>query len=134
MGSKQSRFIDIFKPRILYMQWVTVTMGFILAKPIAEFSWSVWGILLLGTTCVSAAGAVLNNALEHKADQHMERTRYRVLATGRFSVSLAVLMGVTLWTLGTFILWLATPLAAIIGFLTVWLMSVCTHLSSGLRG
>lgn len=126
MAGKQSSFIDIIKPRILMMQWVTVSMGFFLAQSESVFPWTTFIALIVGTTGISAGAAVLNNFLERNIDQKMDRTKYRVLPAGKLSPIIAALLGLSLSVLGTFVLWLASPLTALVGVATLFLY-VCVY-------
>jgi heme o synthase len=121
MSGKQSSFIDIIKPRILMMQWVTVSMGFFLALTGQAFPWATYAALILGTTGISAGAAILNNLLERDSDKKMDRTKYRVLPSGRVSPIVAGILGLGLSALGTGVLWMASPLTALVGFATLFL-------------
>ena len=112
-------YIDLFKPRILFFQFITVSMGFYMATFHHKSTMAVWLLLLAGTALTSAGGAALNNAFERDSDAKMTRTQHRGVATGKISFAFAVCSGILFSVLGTLLLLTINPLTAIIGLATV---------------
>lgn len=98
---------------------------------------------LLGTALVVASGATLNNYVDRDIDHRMERTRHRVVASGKVPAAHALALGLALGVAGFAILialvnWV-TALCGFVGWLmyayiyTVWLKRT-TSLSTVLGG
>lgn len=127
---KFKRYFLITKPGIIFGNLISVAGGYFLA---AKGDIDVWMLLatVVGLSLVVASGCVLNNCIDRDIDQHMERTRNRVLVTGQISLKAALAHGVVLGIAGFALLWLvtnpiATALAAFgfiiyVGFYSLWL-------------
>jgi len=76
-------------------------------------------ILSLGGFCVTSAANALNEVLERDYDRLMKRTENRPLATGRMSVSTAVLIAGTMSIVGITLLALFNPWAAVLGTISL---------------
>ncbi|MCL6593350.1 MAG: heme o synthase [Alicyclobacillus sp.] len=98
---------------------------------------------MVGTACVVAAGAALNNFIDRDIDSYMERTRTRAVAAGRVRPELVLWLGIGLGVLGIVMLaWLVNLAAAACAFVgllvyalvySVWLKRTTT-LSTVLGG
>ncbi len=92
---------------------LTVVYSAVMAYLIAatgSVSWGAVGILALGGFCITGAANALNEILEKDYDKIMKRTANRPVATGRMSVSEAVIIAgifsiAGLALLATFNLW-----------------------------
>jgi len=123
-SSSKSQFAiyqELTKPRILIMQLVTVTIGYFLGGQ-GITSYLVLLSLLLGTGCVSAGAAMLNNYLEKDIDCLMDRTRNRALPNGLIAPARVLYHGIlfVLCGLGV-IIWQVNLLTAFIALLTTFL-------------
>lgn len=115
-------YIELLKPRILTMQFVSLTLGYLLASPTPAHAWTLWGWALLGTACVSGGAAAWNHALEWKFDSQMDRTRNRPIPKGLITPAQAYLFGGMLCLLGVGILFFHVNLySAILAALTALL-------------
>lgn len=76
-------------------------------------------ILSLGGFCVTSAANALNEVLERDYDKLMKRTENRPLATGRMSVSSAVLIAGMMSVIGVTLLALFNPWAALLGMISL---------------
>lgn len=75
---------------------------------------------LIGTTLVIAAAGAFNNLYDRDIDSIMKRTRNRPTVTGEISAKTVLFGSILMTVLGVATLALATPLAAILGFLGVF--------------
>ncbi len=80
-----------------------------------DFSLTAFVILGLGGFCITAAANGLNQALEKDYDRLMTRTADRPVATGRMTMSEAVLVSGLLFVVGIGMLTMFNPLAASLG-------------------
>ncbi len=90
------------KARLCLMVLITTLVGYLLAVPTP-----VWTVLLatLAGTLLTAFGAnALNQYLERDIDARMVRTRLRPLPAGRLSPQVAMIYGVAVCMVGTFVL------------------------------
>ena len=108
MQSMFRDYIELTKPRILMMQWVTVSMGFFMAAHTKPIAWGIFFFLLLGTGLVSAGAGVLNHYLERSLDAQMKRTQNRPIPRGSISARSACIFGVILAIGGLWVLWVKT--------------------------
>ena len=111
-------FIEIAKPRLVFLSLWSVAVGFFLASrgPVD------WMLLLktLGATALVAAGSMaLNEYLERDTDSLMRRTMNRPLPSGRMKPSSALIYGSILSFAGMLALaWGVNFLTGILAFLT----------------
>jgi protoheme IX farnesyltransferase len=84
-----------------------------------DVAWAALIVLALGGFCVTAAANTLNQVLERDYDRLMPRTANRPVATGRWSVSKAVLWAGLLALLGISLLTLFNPLTGFLGTLSL---------------
>ncbi len=114
-------FIELTKPRILFMVVLTALLGFFLGgKGISD-----WGLLfysLAGIALVVAGSCALNNYLEADVDALMHRTKNRALPSGRVSPSQVLYFGVLLILSGVLLLTLKVNLlTGFLGMLSAFL-------------
>ncbi|WP_417660152.1 heme o synthase [Pseudomonas sp.] len=127
---KFKRYLLITKPGIIFGNLIAVAGGYFLAAQ-GHIDLKLLLSTVIGLSLVVASGCVLNNCIDRDIDQHMQRTRDRVLVTGKISLKAALAHGVVLGIAGFSLLWfettaLATELAAIgfviyVGFYSLWL-------------
>ena len=75
---------------------------------------------LIGTILVIGAAGTFNNLYDRDIDLIMERTKNRPTVTGEITFKSALALAILMTVLGIIILSLATPLAALLGFLGVF--------------
>ena len=93
----------LVKARLSLLVLATTLVGFLVAEP-DRIDWPRLGWTLAGTFLSAAAAAALNQALERHHDAKMRRTANRPVASGRFSRTLAVIVGFALGYAGCFML------------------------------
>lgn len=107
------------KPGILMGNAITTIAGFSLASK-GSFDFWLFFATLIGLTCTIGSSCVLNNYIDRKADQKMERTKQRALATGSISITFALVFALSLGVIGISVLAIFTnPLSvgiALFGF------------------
>ncbi|HEY4622368.1 MAG TPA: UbiA family prenyltransferase, partial [Solibacillus sp.] len=74
----------------------------------------------LGSAAVIAAAGAFNNVYDRDIDQIMPRTKMRPTVTGQLSVKQVLIAAMLLLIVGCVLLYLASPLAAFLGFLGVF--------------
>jgi protoheme IX farnesyltransferase len=101
------------KARLCAMVLITTLVGYLLATP--QVAWPVLLATLLGTMLTAFGANALNEYRERDVDALMHRTRNRPLPAGRLSTELALIYGVAVTLLGTFVLlaWSGTLPAAL---------------------
>lgn len=99
------------KPGIIFGNLVTTASGFLLASK-EGFDPVLFGQTLAGLGAVIASACVINNYIDRKSDQKMERTKDRPLAKGLVSGSSALLLSFVLALFGFSILFYYTNTSA----------------------
>jgi protoheme IX farnesyltransferase len=102
-------YVQLAKPRIALMVALTTWLGWALAGGTATPSLL---FVLLGSSLAAAACGALNQRLEIREDGLMNRTRNRPLPTGKVSPRAALVLGLSLASAGTAIVWAAGGAAA----------------------
>ena len=114
-------YLELSKPRIVTMVLVTTTIGFFLGGQ-GIHSMPLLFFTLMGTAYAAAGAAALNNVIECELDAGMERTRGRVLPSGKMDPASALAFGVCSVLLGvTILVWKVSLLTAFIVLLTAFL-------------
>ncbi len=101
---------------------LTVVFSAVMAYLIAargELNWGAVGILSLGGFCVAGAANALNQVLERDFDKLMKRTANRPVATGRMSISEAVMAAGLLSMTGLMLLAMFNPWASFFGVMAL---------------
>jgi len=118
MSSLFGRYLELCKPRVVYLIVFTAVVGMFLAVP----GWPPWNALIAGTLGIglaAASAAAINHLLDQRIDAVMARTRNRPLPRGQLGVNQ--------------VLWFAFVLAMLsMTLLVVWvnvLTAVLTFLS-----
>jgi len=81
MSSLAGRYLELCKPRVVYLIVFTAVVGMFLAVP----GWPPWNALIAGTLGIglaAASAAAINHLLDQRIDAVMARTRNRPLPTG----------------------------------------------------
>lgn len=100
------------KPGIILGNLITVASGFLLAsKGIIDIR--LFFATLMGLAFIMASGCVLNNYIDRKVDQKMQRTKNRALVTGLISGRNAIIFAIGLSILGNLTLYLYTNLLTV---------------------
>jgi len=130
MSSLAGRYLELCKPRVVYLIVFTAVVGMFLAVP----GWPPWNALIAGTLGIglaAASAAAINHLLDQRIDAVMARTRNRPLPSGQLSVQQVLIFASVLGLLSMVLLvaWVNT-LTAVLTFLsligyaivyTVWL-------------
>ena len=104
----------LVKARLTSMVVFSAGIGYVLGAGY-NFSWVGLAVLCLGGFLITGASNALNQVLEKDYDSIMKRTANRPLATGRMSVSEAVMAAGFMSLIGITLLALFNPLTALIG-------------------
>lgn len=116
------------KTGIIKSNLVPMVAGLMLALYTYELSFidNIWNVIfaLAGTAAVIAAAGSFNNVYDRDIDAVMLRTKIRPTVTGAISVKTVLIVAVILLIGGIVLLYFATPLAALLGFLGVFFYTV----------
>jgi len=104
----------LVKFRLNLLVVFTSGIGYVIGSG-QSFSWSGLLLLSLGGFLITGAANTLNQVLEKEYDKLMPRTQNRPLASGRMTVSEAVLAAGFMSLVGIFLLAMFNPLTALIG-------------------
>src|SRR5215470_13632804 len=96
-------YLELTKPRILFMVLVTTTLGFLLGSGMHGSVEHLF-LTLLGVGAATGGAAVLNNYLERDFDAKMVRTRRRALPAGLIEPAHALAFGIALVLMGVLLL------------------------------
>ncbi len=114
-------FIEVSKPRIVFMVLVTSAIGYLMGGR-GVVDGPVFVLSLLGTGAAAAGAAVLNNYLEREFDARMIRTRHRAIPSGRMDPGTALTFGILLILFGVSLLvWQVNTLTGFLVLLTAFL-------------
>jgi len=118
-GQKVRDYALLFKFRLSLTVVFSAAMGFLLAMQ-GAIDWAGLGMLCLGGFLLSGASNALNQVLEKDYDKLMKRTANRPVATGRMSISEAVLVAGLASTTALIIFSIVfNPLTAFLGSLSL---------------
>ena len=83
---------------------------------------NIWNVVFafLGTAAVIAAAGSFNNIYDRDIDAIMARTKVRPTVTGAISIKKVLIVAILLLVIGLILLYLASPLASLLGFLGVF--------------
>src|SRR3989442_9772767 len=129
LGSRVQAYVDLTKPKIVFLLDFTALMAFLVATRGINLL-SLAAVLVAGTLASGGAGA-LNCYLDRDIDQSMGRTSRRPIPKGEISPINALIFGLALVAMGVGIsLWLISLWASLfiflgaaiyVGFYTKWL-------------
>ncbi|HEY4964630.1 MAG TPA: heme o synthase [Candidatus Saccharimonadales bacterium] len=101
--SKIKTYYQLTKPGIIYGNLITALAGYLFA--------SHWHIdlttliaMLVGLGLIIGCGCVLNNVIDKEIDSKMSRTKNRSIVTKQVSIKAAIIYGIILGVIGSFIL------------------------------
>jgi protoheme IX farnesyltransferase len=121
-------FLTLAKLGIVMSNLITVFAGLWLAIQYsnATFTESIDEIILtlLGAGLVIAGGCCLNNYIDRDIDHLMERTHERPTVTGKIDPNQVLWVGIIISLIGTILLALATPMAALFGIIGLFVYVV----------
>lgn len=101
------------------MQFVSLALGFFLARPVWHLVSEKFFFAMLGTALISGGAAAYNHFLEWPLDATMDRTKNRPIPTGRIRPTSAFVFATILLLVGVTVLWLHVNLwTAGLGLLT----------------
>ena len=111
----------LFKGPVLIANILPVFAGFWLAiyfygGTFAEYI-TLFFLTMSGSTLLMAGALTLNNWYEVDLDRVMARTQKRPTVTGNISMSMILKIGLGLSVVGTLLLYAASPMAAVYGFI-----------------
>jgi protoheme IX farnesyltransferase len=95
MPSLARRYLELCKPRVVYLIVFTAVVGMFLAVP----GWPPWNALIAGTLGIGLAAssaAAINHLLDQRIDAVMARTRNRPLPMGQLGVNQVLLFALVL--------------------------------------
>ena len=110
-------FFVVTKFRLSATVVLSAGLAYLIAAP--TMIWAEFAAVVLGGFATTMAANVLNQVIERDHDQLMTRTQDRPLATGRMSVSTAVLLAGLLSVTGMILLGTLHPLAALLGMIAL---------------
>jgi protoheme IX farnesyltransferase len=122
--SRLADYQELFKVRVTAMVVITAWAGFYLGSMRSGITSIHWGLLqsLLGIALVSCGASVLNQVIERRIDAKMVRTAKRPLATGRFSLTQGIVLGLLCFASGALVLtWFTNPVTVVLTLLTGFL-------------
>ncbi|RXT05708.1 heme o synthase [Ammoniphilus sp. CFH 90114] len=119
-------YIEVTKPGIVKSNLIVIVTGFWLASAWSDtFSFLLFLITVVGSSLVMGGSCVLNNYLDRDLDLKMERTKDRIIASGRMSAQFALIYGMSLILIGTTMLGIwANSLAALLGLIGAFIYVV----------
>ncbi len=112
-----SDFLTLTKFRLSATVVLSAGLAYLIAAP--SIVWPQLAAVILGGFATTMAANVLNQVVERDHDQLMTRTQDRPVATGRMSVSRAVLIAGLLSVAGMIALGTLHPLAALLGMIAL---------------
>lgn len=107
-GIIKSNLIPMFAGLTLAMY--TYNVGIVESIPTAILA-------MIGSSLIIAAAGCFNNLYERDIDSIMERTKERPTVTGQINFKTVLIMGILMMIVGTILLYLTTPLAALLGLI-----------------
>jgi heme o synthase len=89
--------LELTKPRLTLLVLISGACGWLAARnpalPLADLPWIDLLHLIIGLAGVGAASNIVNQAMEHRLDALMERTKDRPVPSGRISVMSTYMLG-----------------------------------------
>jgi protoheme IX farnesyltransferase len=112
-----SAYLELTKPRIVFMVLLTTGVGFWLGARLGGHPLTL-AATLLGTALVAGGASVWNQVIERSRDARMRRTARRPLPLGEISPRAASLFGTAITAAGLAVLAGVHPIAALVALLT----------------
>lgn len=115
-----NQYLNLTKSGIVIFVLLSVLAGYAISFPVGQpLSLDIPLILMLGVYLLSAGSFSLNQAQEWKKDILMPRTQSRPIPSKKIYPWQAIVLGFSFITIGLLILYMLSPLASFVGFLTV---------------
>lgn len=122
--SQKTLWSQAVKTGIIKSNLVPMIAGLMLSLYTYEYRFvdNIWNVVFafLGTAAVIAAAGSFNNIYDRDIDAVMARTKVRPTVTGALSVQKVLTAAILLLVVGLVLLYLASPLASLLGFLGVF--------------
>ncbi len=113
-------YVQLTKPGIIAGNLIAAVAGFFLAAQ-GQIDWPLFAFTMLSVILIIASGCTFNNCIDKDIDSKMQRTKDRVLVTGRLSVTQAIVFATITGVAGFAVMYLYTNLYALafgaLGFL-----------------
>ncbi|WP_455661158.1 heme o synthase [Pradoshia sp.] len=126
--SQKKLWAQVVKTGIIKSNLVPMIAGLMLALYTYQYSFidHIGNIIFatIGTAAVIAAAGSFNNIYDRDIDAIMARTKIRPTVTGAISINKVWAAAISLLVIGLILLYMASPLAALLGFLGVFLYVV----------
>jgi len=119
---KMSDFSKLIKTRLTVLVVFSASISFLIgsmakAHTFADINWINWGKLIIGGFLVTAAANCFNEIIEKDYDKLMRRTMDRPIPAGRMMTGQALVLGLFMGILGTYLLGSLNPTT---GYLSVF--------------
>ena len=98
---------ELTKPRLSLLSVFTASLGYLVREPL-QADFSIFVSLSIGTALAAGGAAALNQWIERREDALMARTASRPIPAGLVTPEFAAFFGITLSSLGLYILWSGT--------------------------
>ncbi|MEK5215196.1 heme o synthase [Psychrobacillus sp. FSL H8-0487] len=122
--SQKTLWAQVVKTGIIKSNLIPMVAGLMLALYTYQYSFTdnIWNIVFafLGTAAVIAAAGSFNNIYDRDIDAIMARTKVRPTVTGEISIKKVLIVAILLLVIGLILLYIASPLASLLGFLGVF--------------
>ena len=122
--SQKTLWAQVVKTGIIKSNLIPMVAGLMLALYTYQYSFTdnLWNVVFafLGTAAVIAAAGSFNNIYDRDIDAIMARTKVRPTVTGAISIKRVLIVAILLLIIGLILLYLASPLASLLGFLGVF--------------
>ena len=117
-ASMTQAYFELTKPSITFLILVSTALGYFLGGG-GISNYYQFMLTLLGSCLVSSGSGVLNHYAELESDKLMNRTQYRPLPAGIILEKQAIIFGLLLVFLGTFVLYFfINSITAVLALLT----------------
>jgi protoheme IX farnesyltransferase len=102
---KWSDFSKLIKLRLSFLVVFSASISFLIGSKVnGHIVWGNWVILIIGGFLVTAAANCFNEIIEKDYDRLMRRTMDRPIPAGRMNTGQALVLGLGMGILGTFLL------------------------------
>lgn len=122
--TQMALWAQVVKTGIIKSNLVPMIAGLMLALYTYQYSFvdNIWNVVFafVGTAAVIAAAGSFNNIYDRDIDAIMARTKVRPTVTGALSIKKVLIVAILLLVIGLILLYLASPLASLLGFLGVF--------------
>ncbi|QQL48722.1 heme o synthase [Mucilaginibacter ginkgonis] len=115
---KLSDFVKLVKFRLTFLVVFSASISFLIGSKVNGYiNWENWAILIVGGFLVTSAANCFNEIIEKDLDRMMKRTSDRPLPAERMTTGQALVIGLFMGILGTYLL---QKLNLLTGFLSVF--------------